>query len=84
MDENKSIFLGRYTCDCRPLISFLICCRQCYRKVACRCSQLFFCLVELANIEPMYQYSLQWFQSLVSLGIDEVNPAVKDRCVETL
>ncbi|CDJ66341.1 Dynein heavy chain 3, axonemal, related [Eimeria necatrix] len=48
--------------------------RQCYRKVAARCSQLFFCLVELAGIEPMYQYSQQWFQNLISLGISEAAP----------
>ncbi|CDI82020.1 hypothetical protein EAH_00024820 [Eimeria acervulina] len=46
--------------------------RQCYRKVAARCSQLFFSLVELACVEPMYQYSQQWFQNLVSIGISEL------------
>ncbi|OEH74384.1 dynein heavy chain related protein [Cyclospora cayetanensis] len=48
--------------------------RQCYRKVASRCSQLFFSLVELACIEPMYQYSQQWFQNLVSVGLSEASP----------
>ncbi|CDJ34396.1 uncharacterized protein EMH_0001030 [Eimeria mitis] len=55
--------------------------RQCYRKVAARCSQLFFCLVELACIEPMYQYSQQWFQNLVSIGISEAptTPNIEQR-----
>ncbi|CDI85223.1 hypothetical protein EPH_0053350 [Eimeria praecox] len=55
--------------------------RQCYRKVAARCSQLFFSLVELACIEPMYQYSQQWFQNLVSIGISEApaTPNVEQR-----
>ncbi|KAL8439659.1 hypothetical protein Efla_004567 [Eimeria flavescens] len=48
--------------------------RQCYRKVAIRCSQLFFSIVELACIEPMYQYSQQWFQNLVSLAVNEAAP----------
>lgn len=47
--------------------------REWYRPVAFRSSLLFFCIVDLANIEPMYQYSLQWFQALVSIGIDEVS-----------
>ncbi|XP_028831809.1 dynein heavy chain 3, axonemal isoform X2 [Denticeps clupeoides] len=32
-----------------------------YRPVAEHSSVLFFCVSELANIEPMYQYSLTWF-----------------------
>ncbi|XP_076842922.1 dynein axonemal heavy chain 3 [Brachyhypopomus gauderio] len=32
-----------------------------YRAVAERSSVLFFCISDLANIEPMYQYSLAWF-----------------------
>ncbi|KAL8275069.1 hypothetical protein Esti_000948 [Eimeria stiedai] len=49
--------------------------RQGYRKVANRCSQLFFCVVELTCIEPMYQYSQQWFQNLVCVGINEAAPS---------
>jgi dynein heavy chain len=32
--------------------------RESYRSVAFRASILFFCIVDLANIDPMYQYSL--------------------------
>ncbi|KAM4624509.1 dynein axonemal heavy chain 3 [Polymixia lowei] len=35
-----------------------------YRPVAEHSSILFFCISELANIEPMYQYSLTWFINL--------------------
>ncbi|GAB0093009.1 Dynein heavy chain [Sergentomyia squamirostris] len=38
--------------------------RQLYLPVAMHSSILFFCITELANIEPMYQYSLTWFLSL--------------------
>jgi len=31
---------------------------------------LFFCIAELASIEPMYQYSLAWFISLFVMSID--------------
>jgi dynein heavy chain len=44
--------------------------RESYRPVAYRTAVLFFCIVELAGIDPMYQYSLQWFQQLFSLSID--------------
>ncbi|CBZ56170.1 Dynein heavy chain 1, axonemal, related [Neospora caninum Liverpool] len=46
--------------------------REWFCPVAFRASLLFFCVVDLANIEPMYQYSLQWFQALVALGIEEL------------
>ncbi|XP_029639148.1 dynein heavy chain 3, axonemal-like isoform X2 [Octopus sinensis] len=38
--------------------------RNGYRPVAVHSSILFFCITELANIEPMYQYSLTWFINL--------------------
>ena len=45
--------------------------RESYRPVAYRTAVLFFCIVELTNIDPMYQYSLQWFQQLFGLTIDQ-------------
>jgi len=38
--------------------------RNGYRPVAIHSSILFFCISDLANIEPMYQYSLVWFINL--------------------
>ncbi|XP_059216601.1 dynein axonemal heavy chain 3 isoform X2 [Stomoxys calcitrans] len=38
--------------------------RQRYIPVAKHSAILFFCISELANIEPMYQYSLGWFLNL--------------------
>ncbi len=35
--------------------------RESFRRVAYRDSLLFFCIVDLNIIDPMYQYSLQWF-----------------------
>jgi len=35
-----------------------------YKPVAVHSSILFFCISDLANIEPMYQYSLVWFINL--------------------
>ena len=38
--------------------------RNGYRPVAVHSSILFFCISDMANIEPMYQYSLTWFINL--------------------
>jgi len=38
--------------------------RNGYRPVAVHSTILFFCISDLANIEPMYQYSLVWFINL--------------------
>ena len=38
--------------------------RNGYKPVAVHSSILFFCISDLANIEPMYQYSLTWFINL--------------------
>ncbi|XP_076020504.1 dynein axonemal heavy chain 3-like [Genypterus blacodes] len=40
-----------------------------YRPVAEESSILFFCISELVNIEPMYQYSLTWFINLYLFSI---------------
>jgi dynein heavy chain len=37
--------------------------------VSFRASLLFFCIVDLNLIDPMYQYSLQWFQRLFASGV---------------
>ena len=48
--------------------------RENFRTVAIRASLLFFCIVDLANIDPMYQYSLQWFQRLFAAGVKNSEP----------
>jgi len=48
--------------------------RENFRVVAFRASLLFFCITDLDNIDPMYQYSLQWFQRLFSAGVKNSNP----------
>lgn len=44
--------------------------RELYRPVAYRASVLFFTIIDLAEIDPMYQYSLQWFSGLFGTSID--------------
>ena len=40
-----------------------------YLPVAEHSSILFFCISDLANIDPMYQYSLNWFINLYNNSI---------------
>lgn len=43
--------------------------RQAYIPVAKHSAVLFFCITDLSSIEPMYQYSLNWFLSLFVTSI---------------
>jgi dynein heavy chain, axonemal len=44
--------------------------RATFRPVAFRAQILFFTIVDLAVIDPMYQYSLQWFSNLFAVSVD--------------
>jgi len=43
--------------------------REEFRVVAYRASLLYFCITDMEQIDPMYQYSLQWFQRLFSAAV---------------
>nr|XP_055037339.1 dynein axonemal heavy chain 3 isoform X1 [Misgurnus anguillicaudatus]XP_055037340.1 dynein axonemal heavy chain 3 isoform X1 [Misgurnus anguillicaudatus] len=49
--------------------------RMGYRPVAEQSSILFFCISDLANIDPMYQYSLAWFINLYLHSIAQSPPS---------
>jgi len=49
-----------------------------YVPVAFRASILYFCVADLSPIDPMYQFSLQWFVSLFEQGIDDAPSADAD------
>lgn len=51
--------------------------RELYRPVANRASLLFFCISDLASVDPMYQYSLAWFIALFVRGVAEA-PVAED------
>eukprot|EP00002_Diphylleia_rotans_P015940 TRINITY_DN308_c0_g1_i6.p1 TRINITY_DN308_c0_g1~~TRINITY_DN308_c0_g1_i6.p1 ORF type:complete len:4231 (+),score=876.63 TRINITY_DN308_c0_g1_i6:183-12875(+) len=50
--------------------------RNGYRPVANRGSTLFFCIAELPNVDPMYQYSLAWYIALFIRCIAEAPKGV--------
>lgn len=43
--------------------------RMQYVPVAVRSQILYFCVSDLSNVDPMYQYSLEWFLNIFLLGI---------------
>jgi dynein heavy chain len=43
--------------------------REAFRPVAYRASLLFFSIVLLNRIDPMYEYSLQWFINLFIMSV---------------
>ena len=52
-----------------------------YKPIAQHSSVLFFSIADLANIEPMYQYSLPWFINLFVASIEnsEKSDVLEDR-----
>ncbi|XP_054071997.1 dynein axonemal heavy chain 12 isoform X1 [Rissa tridactyla] len=53
--------------------------REGYRAIAKHSSVLFFSIADLANIDPMYQYSLSWF---VNLFISSIHDSNKSKILE--
>jgi dynein heavy chain, axonemal len=49
--------------------------RNMYRPVAFRGAILYFCIADLGTVDPMYQYSLQWFRSLFVQAIRQAPPS---------
>ncbi|XP_030767557.1 dynein heavy chain 1, axonemal-like isoform X2 [Sitophilus oryzae] len=45
--------------------------RALYIPVAIRAQILFFCLADLSNVDPMYQYSLEWFITIFISSMSE-------------
>ena len=64
--QSRAQFLSKRQEEAKEKITSLIKTRELYRPVACRCSILFFVLADLAQIDPMYQYSLEYFKKLVT------------------
>ncbi|BBN11637.1 hypothetical protein Mp_5g13570 [Marchantia polymorpha subsp. ruderalis] len=59
--------------------------REVYRKVATRASLLFFCISDLALVDPMYQYSLPWFIGLFVRAMESAaQSTVIDKRIENL
>lgn len=44
-----------------------------YRPIASSSAILYYCVTELPNVDPMYQYSLTWFINLYIMSIENAN-----------
>ncbi|XP_041984652.1 dynein axonemal heavy chain 12 [Aricia agestis] len=44
-----------------------------YRPMASHSAVLYYCVTELPNVDPMYQYSLSWFINLYIMSIENAN-----------
>jgi len=51
--------------------------RELYRSFAFRGSILYFCIADLMIIDPMYEYSLQWYGALFASGILNSEPCLE-------
>ncbi|KAJ3406762.1 Dynein heavy chain 7, axonemal [Chytriomyces hyalinus] len=59
--------------------------RDSYRPIASHSSVLFFCIADLANIENMYQYSLNWFIDLfINAIVQSAKSSIVKRRLKTL
>jgi dynein heavy chain len=50
-----------------------------YKPMSTHSSTLFFCLTDLPNIDPMYQYSLQWF---INLYLNSIADSLKSKIIQ--
>ena len=51
--------------------------RMAYKPIAIHSTILFFSIADLANIDPMYQYSLTWFFNLFLMSIEKADMATE-------
>ncbi|KEG14779.1 putative dynein heavy chain [Trypanosoma grayi] len=63
--QSNAHVLGENQKEANEKMKIITATRDCYRDVAVRASVLFFVLADLSRIDPMYQYSLQFFVKLV-------------------
>lgn len=47
--------------------------RMSYRPIAAHSAVLYYCITDLPNVDPMYQYSLGWFINLYVISIETAN-----------
>jgi dynein heavy chain len=53
--------------------------RETFKSVAFRVSRLFFVLVQMMNVDPMYQYSLDFYKMIYERALDNGNSIEKGK-----
>ena len=72
--KRTSAAIGERMTEAERTTAEITAAREQYRPVATRGSLLYFVIADLANIDPMYQYSLQAFTRLYNLRIERSDP----------
>ncbi|CUG87383.1 dynein heavy chain, putative [Bodo saltans] len=73
MSKKKSIEINEDIAKAKATEVIIDETRNKYRPHAFRGSLLFFCVSALSSVDPMYQFSLQWFMNLFLNGIDKAD-----------
>ena len=74
--KSTSDLIGEKVKQSQKTKGFIAKTRDRYQSVGFHVSQLFFCIADLASVDPMYQYSLEWYINLFNIAIDN---AEKDK-----
>jgi dynein heavy chain len=55
-----------------------------FKPVAYRVARFFFCLESMSNVDPMYQYSLKWYQTIFERGLQRAEPGNKFERIDAI
>ncbi|KAJ9446655.1 Dynein-1-beta heavy chain [Diplonema papillatum] len=70
VSKQKSLEINQAVAEAEVAEKGIDVAREGYRPVAFRSSILYFCSTDLSQVDPMYQYSLQWFNGLFLNAVD--------------
>ena len=79
LDQSKAqyIQIERQLADMMVNIKNINAVRDHFKPVAKRVARYFFCLSDMSNIDPMYQYSLKWYQMIFQRSLEISEPGDK-------
>lgn len=55
-----------------------------FKPIAKRVARFFFCLSDLSNVDPMYQYSLKWYEVIFERGLQTAEPGDQFQRIEAI
>lgn len=79
LDQSKAqyIQIERQLADMMVNIKNINVVRDNFKPVAKRVARYFFCLSDMSNIDPMYQYSLKWYEMIFQRSLEKSEPGTK-------
>ena len=87
VSKQKSLEINQAVVEAEEAEKGIDIAREGYRPVAFHSSILYFCCSDLSQVDPMYQYSLQWFSALFHNSIEtaptpENEPETEDEILQ--